>query len=243
MTSLSAPPADSTSTPTSWVSLPSDVLVETFRLIPVRPRLLVVSQVCRRWRHAAVTSIDALPDELAPRLDDAASALFVNLREAHVATASEAEERRLTPERCAKLRSLTISSAGLLPHNSAHCTALQRLSLTAARSRATDDLLASLLRRNAATITSLTLNTVAPWDARSERDQPTLHALRTLDLSAIRQVGAELTAVLTCVLLHSPTLTSLSVTVGDPDLLCALSLPRLTALNAGINTMTHAAVT
>lgn len=226
--------------PASWSSLPSDVLVEAFKFIPVRPRLLVLGRVCRRWRHAAVASVEALPDELTPRLDSTAIALFVNLREVHITAPSKADESLLSPERCAKLRSLTISNAGTLPPGIAHCTALQRFSLTAAAPCDKGELVASLCR-NAASITSLTLNTAAPWADGSA--QPTLRALRTLDLSAVPQRGTDRRGLLTCVLLHSPTLTSLSVRVGDPEWFCALSLPRLTALNAGVDSMTHDAVT
>lgn len=46
---------------TPVASLPSDLLVYVFAFSPLRPRLLVLSLVCKRWRHLLLNSITALP--------------------------------------------------------------------------------------------------------------------------------------------------------------------------------------
>lgn len=40
-----------------WLSLPVDLLALTFGCLPLRPRLIVVSLVCRRWREAVLRSV------------------------------------------------------------------------------------------------------------------------------------------------------------------------------------------
>lgn len=46
---------------TALTALPSDMLAYLFAFVPLRPRLLVLSAVCKRWRYIVFTSLSALP--------------------------------------------------------------------------------------------------------------------------------------------------------------------------------------
>lgn len=232
------PACMSLSTQQHWAFLPGDVLVEAFKYIPVRPRLLVIGVVCRRWRRAAIASIDALPEELAPQLTGAASALLSGLREVHIlGPANEdaaAAIRCLNPQLCERLRAASITIRGdcaaHLAHLAAYCTKLERLSVASSLTIDAAEALSQVLHRSFTSLTSLTLHTAAPWQHR--RDHPALPRLRSLHFVSPRPTMEEAFGIICCIQAHSSALTSLSLAVDHLDTLSAISLPCLGSLTA-----------
>lgn len=45
----------------AWANAPADLLLPIFAGVPLRPRILVLSVVCKRWRHLALRSPAWLP--------------------------------------------------------------------------------------------------------------------------------------------------------------------------------------
>lgn len=61
----------------SLAALPLDVLVNIFSFIPLRPRLLVVSVLNLRIRHAVLCSVTSLPRTICPYWGSLISCLCV----------------------------------------------------------------------------------------------------------------------------------------------------------------------
>lgn len=84
--------------------LPTDLLVAVFAYLPLRPRLLVIGRVCRRWRVAVTLSVTAIryPSRYAGPLER-----FPNLTEVWIDSPA-GPPAAWTAERCNRIRALTV---------------------------------------------------------------------------------------------------------------------------------------
>ena len=177
------------SAPLGWSALLADLLVQIFARISLRPRLGVVSLVCRRWRAAVLRSVTAIDH-------DAPASLFA----LPSLTAIDDEDRfvssRLRHAPSPSLRSLSYSPGSV----KCECpllrglTRLQRLHLRLAPAKVCCAELAALIARNATSLTDLRIK----FDATTKRPSFT-----PAFLDAVARL---------------PSLCSLAVSVDDPSL-------------------------
>lgn len=155
-------PALGTASPSAlgWSALPADLLVVIFARVQLRPRLRVVSLVCRRWRAAVLRSVTAI-DHDAPASLYALPSLTAIDDEDHFVSS------RLRHVPSPSLKSLSYSTASFKCecHLLRGLTSLQRLHLRLASAKICCSSLAAFIARSTSSLTDLKIK----FDATTKR--------------------------------------------------------------------------
>lgn len=167
---------------TSFNALPTDVLRLIVDKIALRPRLLVLARVCRRWQNAVYLSVHTIPHPLRYR---GPFDRFPNLTDCSFSGTDHVPET-WTPEQRARLRSVRFELSTLPALEGARLTSLT--SLEAHLDTNALPALSELVRANAASLTHLNLRPRmdSPWWQRCDEKLPpmpdSLPRLRSLVL-------------------------------------------------------------